>query len=152
MIRAYILESLYEWSKKPYQRFLKQSTPWAVSVKDLLSYPETSLGFHLACFLLKHHFEIQPKLENHDVFHVLTQTGTTVPEEISMQYYLLGNGKRSLYLFSVVAIGTLLYPDELARFYRAFRKGGAAMPFHHLDFSKLLTQPISRIQAAFLIQ
>ncbi|MEM7382351.1 MAG: hypothetical protein AAF361_14305 [Bacteroidota bacterium] len=100
---------------------------------------------------MQHSFDIQPKLENHDVFHVLTQTGTSVPEEISMQYYLLGNGKRSLYLFTVICLGTLLYPDELPRFFRAFKRGRAALAFHHLDFSKLLEQPISRIQKAFSI-
>lgn len=150
-MRAIILESLYEWSKKPYQRYLKRKDPWPVSVRELLHYPQTSLGFHLACFLMQHSFDIQPKLENHDVFHVLTETGISVPEEISMQYYLLGNGKRSLYLFTVITLGTLLYPDELIRFFRAFKRGRAALAFYHLDFSKLLEQPISRIQKAFSI-
>lgn len=150
-MRAIILESLYEWSKKPYQRFLKRNAPWPVSVRELLRYPESSLGFHLACFLMQHSFEIQPKLENHDVFHVLTGTGISVPEEISMQYYLFGNGKRSLYLFTVICLGSLLYPDKTAIFYRAFRRGRAALPFHHLDFSRLLEQPINRIQKAFSI-
>ncbi len=150
-MRAFILEGLYEWSKRPYQRFLKKNGAWEVSVQELLRYPEPSLGFHLGCFLLQHHFELQPKLENHDVFHVLTNTGTSVPEEISMQYYLLGNGKRSLYLFTVILLGTLLYPDELKRFSKAYNKGKKAQVFYHLDFSKLLEQPLKRIQIAFLI-
>ncbi|MEX0290544.1 MAG: hypothetical protein AB3N14_15675 [Flavobacteriaceae bacterium] len=150
-MRAVILEHLYEWSKRPYQKYFKKTDPWTQSAQELLQYPEGTLGFHLACFLLKHHFELQPKLESHDVFHVLTDTGISVPEEISMQYYLLGNGKRSLYLFTVIVLGTSLYPDELSRFYKAYQRGRRALPFHQLDFSRLLFQPIKRIQSAFLI-
>lgn len=150
-MRAFIVESLYEYSKKPYQKFLKKNPPWATSANELLYYPEASLGFHLACFLIKYSFELQPKMESHDVFHVLTGIGTSVPEEISMQYYLMGNGKISLYLYVVVLIGTLLYPDSYPNFVRAYRRGKSALPFYHLDFSKLLLQPIERIKFVFLI-
>ncbi len=150
-MRALLLETLYEWSKKPYQKFIKKNDPWALGIKDLMHYPSTTLGFHLACFLLKHNFEIQPKLEDHDVFHVLTETGTTVPEEISMQYYLWGNGKRSLYQYAVIILGTLLYPDYIALFTKAYRRGKKALVFHHLNFLKLLDQPIARIKNTFLI-
>ncbi|WP_394747072.1 Coq4 family protein [Spongiimicrobium salis] len=151
-MRDRLLEYLYEWSKKPYQKFLKHGQAWSISVTELLHYPHHSLGFHLGCFLIKYHFELQPKLENHDVFHVLTGTGISVPEEIGMQYYLFGNGKRSLYLFTVIFMGTLLFPDHFSRFRRAYRKGKSALKFHQIDFSKLLTQPIADLQAIFLIR
>jgi len=111
-MRALILETIYEWSKKPYQKWFKKNTAWNISTKKLMQYPQESLGFYLGCFLLKYNFEPQPRLENHDVFHVLTNIGTSVPEEVAMQYYLLGNGKRSMYLLSVIFLGTLLYPDN----------------------------------------
>ena len=101
--------------------------------------------------MLKYHFEIQPKLENHDIFHVLTGTGISVPEEISMQYYLLGNGKRSPYLFTVILVGTLLFPDHLSQFRRAYLKGKSALMFHQIDFSKLLQHPVKHLQTIFLI-
>lgn len=150
-MRALILELLYDWSKVPYQKFIKKGEPWPVGLADFMQYPNTSLAFHLAKFLLKHNFGIQPKLEDHDVFHVLTGTGTTVPEEISMQYYLWGNGKRSLYQIAVITLGTLLFPDYIKLFLSAYRRGRSALVFHHLDFLKLLGQPIKRIKSTFLI-
>lgn len=150
-MRTVILESLYELSKQPYQRYLKKNESWKITINELIRFPENSLGFHLGCFLLKHSFEMQPKLESHDVFHVLTGTGTSVPEEISMQFYLLGNGKRSLYLFIVILLGALLYPDYHHLFIRTFRRGRKALPFHHLDFSKMLNQSVLRLQQTFLI-
>lgn len=147
-----ILETLYELSKNPYQRFLKKNNPWHVSLQELLKYPNTSLGFHLACFLLKYSFELQPKLESHDVYHVLTQTGISVPEEISMQYYLLGNGKRSIYLFLVITIGTLFYLNHFKNFKHAYSQGFRSLSFHQIDFSKLLHLPIEEIRTLFSIQ
>ncbi|MDY8138571.1 hypothetical protein [Aquimarina sp. 2201CG5-10] len=150
-MRAFILETIYEWSKTPYQRWFKKNPPWEMTTKTLIQFPKDSLGFHLGCFLLKHNFSPQPKLENHDVFHVLTDTGTSVPEEISMQYYLLGNGKRSIYLFMVILLGTILYPDKLLLFKRAYQKGKVAYPFHQLDYQKLLHKSIETIRTTFLI-
>lgn len=151
-MRALLLETFYEWSKAPYQRWFKKEHPWDISVKQLVTYPKESLGFHLGSFLLQHDFTPQPKLENHDVFHVLTQIGITVPEEIAMQYYLLGNGKRSAYLYMVIFIGTLLYPDKLMFFIKAYQKGSTALTFYQLDFKKLLTQSVSTIRTTFLIK
>lgn len=150
-MRAIILETLYELSKEPYRKYISRNEAWDIPIPELLKYPQSSLGFHLATFLLKHSFEVQPKLENHDVFHVLTGTGISVPEEIYMQFYLLGNGKRSTYLFMVVLLGILIYPDYLKHFRRAFIRGRRALRFHYLDFSKMLNQPIQHIQNTFLI-
>lgn len=150
-MRAIFLEKLYEWSLIPYQAF-KRNKPWALEIEDLLQYPQASLGYQMGRFLLRHNFDLQEKLENHDVFHVLTNTGITVPEEISMQFYLLGNGKRSIYLFSVIFLGALLYPDKLPMFVTKYRRGKGSLPFYQLDFLKLLDQPIARIKDTFLIQ
>ena len=151
-MKAKLLETLYELSKKPYRRFFKTNEPWRVSVQELLKLPNTSLGFHLACFLLKHSFELQPKLESHDVYHVLTQTGISVPEEISMQYYLFGNGKRSIYLYLVITIGTLFYLNQFKNFRHAYSKGCRSLSFHQIDFSKLVHLPIEEIRILFSIQ
>ncbi len=57
-----LIERLYEVSKKPYQKFFKKNKPWAIGKSDLLQHKSGTLGFHLGCFLIKYHFEIQPKL------------------------------------------------------------------------------------------
>ncbi len=146
-----IIEKMYEISKKPYQKFFKNNEPWAIGKNELLQHKQETLGFHLGCFLIKYHFEIQPKLEDHDVIHVLTNTGVSVPEEIGMQYYLFGNGKRSLYLYLVIATGTCFYPTRLQYFFKQYQKGKMANQFHNLDFSKMLHIPISTLKTAFNI-
>jgi len=150
-MRALVLKKLYEWSLVPCQ-VLKRNTAWNIGIGELLDYQKDSLGYSLGCFLSINNFDLQKKLESHDVFHVLTDTGISVPDEISMQFYLFGNGKRSIYLYSVVFLGVLIYPDYLKFFHRAYGRGKSALPFHQLDFQKLLNQPIDRIKSTFLIQ
>ena len=151
-MRDKILELLYYWSMKPYQKWFKNQQPWTVTKKSLLQLPFNSLGHRLGLFLLINDFELEAKLENHDVFHVLTATGVSVPEEISMQFYLLGNGKRSLYLFLVITTGLILYPEYWSKFLNSYKKGKRALPFYHLNFFELLNTPLSYLQCRYQIE
>ena len=150
-MKDYIIEKMYEWSRKPYQKYFKKSIPWKIDKDELLQYPVDSLGFSLGNFLDKNHFDIQPKLEDHDIIHVLTNTGISVADEIGMQYYLLGNGKRSLYLFMVILSGTPFYLRHINYFFQQYKRGKQALPFHYLDFSKMLLIPVQSIQKTFKI-
>lgn len=152
-IRAQIIESIYRNIKKPYQQlFRKNKEAWPITISDLLQYPDGSLGATLGIFLTKNHFELQPSLEEHDVYHILTKTGTTVKDEINMQFYLLGNGKRSLFSLIVIATGLLFYPLEWGNFMKLYKKGRNALQFYHLDFYRMLALPISDIQQTFNIR
>lgn len=150
-MRDQFIEKLYECSKKPYRKYFKKNKPWDIDKTQLLNYPEGSLGLGLGKFLFSNHFDIQEKLEDHDIVHVLTHTGVSVAEEIGMQYYLFGNGKRSLYLFMVILSGTLFYPKQINYFIQQYKRGKHALPFHYLDFSKMLFLPIQSIQKTFNI-
>jgi ubiquinone biosynthesis protein Coq4 len=125
--------------------------PWKIDRDALLQYPKNSLGFELGHFLDRNHFDIQPKLEDHDIIHVLTNTGISVADEIGMQYYLLGNGKRSLYLFMVILSGTPFYLRHTNYFFQQYKRGKQALPFHYLDFSKMLLISVQSIQETFKI-
>ena len=145
-LRYLLLERLYEFSKLPYRVLFKKKVAWGISVKELLRFEQHTLGYHLGCFLLKHHFTPEPQLEDHDIYHVLTHSGISVPEEIAMQFYLFGNGKRSLYLFIVLTIGTILFIDEFQRFKEAYTQGRKAHCFYKLNFLKLLDHPLRDLQ------
>lgn len=151
-MRDLLIEKMYEITKKPYQKFFKKGVAWNVTPKELIAYKEGSLGFHLGCFLLKYNFDMQPKLEDHDVIHVLTNTQVAVPDEIAMQYFLLGNGKKSAYLFMVICIGTIFYPTHFKHFIHTYNRGKKAHQFHDLDFYKMLNIPVITIRSTFNIK
>ena len=151
-MRDLFIEKMYELSKKPYQIFFKKGKAWEIEINQLIQLPNDSLGFHLGCFLLKYNFEIQPKLEDHDIIHVLTNTGISVVDEIGMQYYLYGNGKRSLYLIMVIVSGTLFYPTRFSYFKQQYKRGKTAHEFYGLDFLNMLSFSLTHIQQTFNIQ
>ena len=151
-LRYLLLERLYEWSKIPYRLLFKKEAAWGISLKELLEYSPETLGYHLGCFLLTHHFTSEPQLEDHDVFHVLTATSIAVPDEIAMQWLLFGNGKRSLYLFIALTVGTTLFIDHFKSFIKAFKRGKKANRFYNLNYLNLLTQPLTDLQHTLKIK
>lgn len=130
----------------------KKNVAWNLSIEDYLNNSENSLGYHLGVFLVNSNFSIQPQLEEHDVYHVLTNTGTSVIDEIDMQFYLLGNGKRTPFVFIVILTGIFFHTNHMKQFINQYKKGKQAHQFYDLDFSKMLAIPIQNIQTAFNIQ
>lgn len=121
-------------------------------IADLINYPEESLGFALAEFLQKHHFGKDPVLENRDIFQVLTNTGMSARAQIGLQFYLIGNGKKSITTICAAVLGSMFYLHSLTFFFKQYKKGKKALLFHHLEFTKMLSQPLSKIRETFLIQ
>lgn len=151
MKRERIIENLFNYTNEMYRNWKKRE-PWGVSVKKLLCYPENSIGKKLGEFLYINGFELLDKSETHDVFHVLTGYNTTVPDEIKMQFYLFGNGKKSLYMAAVLLSGIVFYPDLYHEFKKAYRRGQSAIPFHHLSYLPRLNKSLSLHQKQFNIQ
>ncbi len=130
---------LYDWSQVVYAKVFKRNKEaWGISKSELLLFPEGTLGKALGEFYQTKGFDVMPKLENHDVFHILTKTGTEIQDEIAMQYLLFGNGKRSLYMFSMMGIGTVLYPEFIQYYLKTYQKGKTLSRFHDTEFKYLL--------------
>lgn len=138
-MRRTFLTWLYKVSQESYTAlFKKSSQPWGITRGELLNYPPETLGYALGEFLERHGFELIPKVERHDVYHILTGLGISVEEEIAMQYLCLGNGKKSLYLIGAIMIGTIIMPEHWRLYLRSYQKGTATKPFYHLAYENLL--------------
>lgn len=145
--RKNLVAWLFEVSQKFYiTHFKKKKTPWGITKKELLQLPDASFGFHLGTFLDINGFELIPKVERHDAYHVLTGYGTNEQDEIALQYLCFGNGKRSMYGYGVVFIGTMLLPEYLPYYLDSYTVGKKANHFHDFDYSKLLHVPIKELQ------
>lgn len=150
-IRLKFMLWLYGWSQDLYTNLFKRNqNAWGISKSELSLFPEETLGRALGEFYQINGFDVMPKLENHDIFHVITQTGTEIQDEIAMQYLLLGNGKRSLYMFSMILIGTLLYPEFLGYYQAHFKKGKRMNSFHQVEFKDYLDSHLQSVKAKFM--
>jgi ubiquinone biosynthesis protein Coq4 len=137
--RKKIINWLFEKSQVIYtNNFKKHKIPWNLTVKQLCEYPKATFGYKLGHFLNENGFDLLPKVERHDAYHVLTGFGTHVEDEIALQYLCYGNGKRSKYLFGVICLGTILLPEYFKYYKKAYKLGKQSNSFHHFDFKLLL--------------
>ncbi len=149
-VRLKFMLALYTHSTRVYAGVFKANKQaWGISKEDFLSFPQGSLGYGLGCFYQEKGFDVMPKLENHDVFHLITATGTHIQDEIAMQFLLLGNGKISLYLLAMLLIGGLLFPEYAGYYWRSFQKGKRMWTFHQLEFKDCLNYPLADLQRTF---
>jgi len=139
---------LFEKSKTPYANYFKSNTAWDLNRTDLLSFPTYTLGHALGLFLSTNDYDLIPKLEKHDAYHVITDYGTSVREEVALQYFFLGNKKRSLYLYAVIIIGALLLPENITYYYQSYLHGKNSTPFHQWNIGALLYKPLTAIKDA----
>lgn len=142
--RHWLLTTLFAVSQGPWA-WLKRREPWDVTPLQLAQMPPGSLGHALGLYLMDLGFELMPKLESHDVFHLLTGVRTDVPGEIELQFVLFGNGKRSLYLLGVLGMGLVLFPEYGVRWREAAARGASLEPFFAVDYRAQLSEPLERV-------
>jgi ubiquinone biosynthesis protein Coq4 len=139
-LREKLIEFLFNASLRPYQWLRRNRPSWYMPKAKLLAMPENTLGRDVGEFLQTHDFEVIDKCESHDVYHVLLEYPTDVPNEIKMQYFLLGNGRRSWYTFMTVAMGALLLPEHLIDFCKNYIKGHKAFSIKKWNLRALLSE------------
>nr|WP_314498378.1 Coq4 family protein [uncultured Chryseobacterium sp.] len=146
-LRVRFIIFMYENSQKQYRKyFKKKKRQWQFNEKQLLSFDQDSLGRTLGEFYHTHGFRMIPKMENHDVYHLITGLGTNIQDEIAMQYLLFGNGKRSAYLLGVLTLGTIVFPEYYKTYLNSYRKGKDMKAFHYWDFEELLWQNFDHLR------
>lgn len=146
-IRVRFLLFVYDKTQKLYRKyFKKKKREWQFNEKQLLEFKEDSLGRRLGEFYMRHGFTMIPKMENHDVHHLLTGCGTNFEDEIAMQYLLLGNGKINAHLLAAIFLGTIILPEYFKMYINAYKKGQNMRPFYHWDFENLLWQNFDHLK------
>ena len=145
-VRELFVGASFDLTSRIYVKF-KRTQAWGISRKEFLQYPENTLGFHLGCFLLKHNYEPQPRCENHDIFHVLTGYQTDTAQEIALQFFLYGNGKRSPFLLLAMFAGYLLYPDHHQNFKKARIHGKQTSRLFDLEYKSYLSISLTDLKS-----
>lgn len=123
-----------------------------ISLSELFTYPQESLGFKLASFLYDNSIEANPIPEKEDIYRLLLINKPSDKEDIAMHYYLFGNGDNSLKTIFIVGTGALLFPHCIKYFYKKYRYGRSAFRFYDVDHFRLLHLPLNQIKDAFRIR
>ena len=146
--RSRLFITLVEQTKYTYIQWTnKKRNSWAITMADLVTYPKGTLGKDLANFLIQEKFDLIAGLESHDVYHVLLEYGTAVEAEAEMQFFLLGNGKRSLYAIGTSLVAFLMMPDQWLAFWKAYDRGRHSTKVHLWNFQFLLKEETAQLHA-----
>ncbi|MFY7815407.1 MAG: Coq4 family protein [Chryseobacterium taeanense] len=146
-IRVQFLLFVYDKTQKLYRKyFKKKKRQWQFTEKQLLEFQEDSLGRKLGEFYKKHGFSMIPKMENHDVHHLITGCGTNFEDEIAMQFLLLGNGKLNAHLLAAIVLGSIILPEYYKIYIKAYKKGQSMRPFYEWNFEALLWQNFEHLK------
>ena len=147
-LRATILFHLYKISVNIYRNvFKKNKKAWTYSLQDLGKFENGTLGKTMYNFITTNGFKLEPKIESHDAYHVLLGFETTVPEEVAMQFFLVANGKNSLYAIGTAILGFLALPEYWENYLEAFYHGRKACSFANWKFEHLLNEDLSTLKS-----
>ena len=128
-LRKQFIIWLFEHSQRIYTSLFKNHESWNLTKKDLLKLPKPTFGRHLGEFLDTNNFELIPKVERHDCYHVLCNYSTKVEDEIALQCLCFGNGKRSPYLYGAIILGVAIYQITIRITTNLIKQANQQMPF-----------------------
>jgi len=124
--------------------------PWPEDVTSLAAYPENSLGKDLSRFLAQNEFELMPRAEFHDVYHVLFEYGTSMREETAIQFVVIGNGRWSLPNLISSAVALVFYPEHWSFYKESYVRGKLTRRFYDVDFQEYLSNDTTSLRKKFM--
>jgi hypothetical protein len=133
------------------RREFDRTTP-KPTAKQLITYPQGSVGQLLGYYLLNANYGQNVFAENEDVLYLLTTEEQSIKEDLGMHFYLFGNGCNSLRTWVTMLIAITLCPIYLPYFYKKYTQGKKALRFYDIDHLGLLYQPVDKVKEAFMIR
>lgn len=122
---------------------------WNLSTSQLLGFPEGSVGRSLGELLQSHQLEPLAGAEFHDVQHVLLNYSISFTDEVALQFFLHGNGKRSIASVSTMVGAWCILPHQWSYLRAAYRRGRACRDVSSINLRSLL--PLDLNQARMLL-
>jgi len=146
-IRSFLLGKVALPSVLLYRDIFKQhKTAWGENKETLKRHPKDSIGRELSHFLYQNEIDLEPRMENHDYFHVVLGYGTTLPEEAALHFFLIGNGKQSHYPFIAAFVGFLFFPEYYDLYIDAYHRGRCTRPFVNWSSWKFLSSDLEQFR------
>jgi hypothetical protein len=121
---------------------------WNLSSTELLKFSEGSLGKALGEFLKKQQVELLVGAEYHDIHHVLFDYSVSFKDEIALQFFLHGNGKKSIASISTRIGAWCLLPTEWKYLKASYDRGRRCKDISVLNFKSMLHQDLTQIKTS----
>jgi hypothetical protein len=118
----------------PYFKLTRKPRNFPYSMQQLQSMREGSVGASLLKFLKQNNLDLLPYYEKHDIKHVVLGYDATEEGEVSLQCFMLANGRRTLPVILCVLYGWLTMPEYYSYFREAWRRGRSVPPINDYDW------------------
>lgn len=121
---------------------------WNLSTAELLKYSEGSLGKTLGEFLKQHGVELLTGAEYHDIHHILFDYSISFKDEVALQFFLHGNGKKSIASVSTRIGAWCLLPTEWKYLKASYERGKKCKDVSKLNFKNMLHDNFLQVKAS----
>ena len=129
----------------PAMRLFQQKRTFPYTLTELGAMPSTSTGATLYRFLEENKFQLLPNYESHDIKHAVLGYGGSEENEASLQYFMLGNGLRSLPVVTTILVTFFLMPEYHKSFKKAYNRGKQTAPLRGTDWFGLMPKPYNEV-------
>ncbi len=119
---------------------------WNISTAELLTFPDNSLGKVLGEFLAKDGLEPLAGAEYHDAQHVLLDYSVSFKDEVALQFFLHGNGKKSIASVSTMIGAWCILPTQWKYLRTAYEKGKQSNDISALNLKAMLSRDLEQIK------
>jgi ubiquinone biosynthesis protein Coq4 len=130
----------------PYFRLVRKGYDFPYSIKDLQHFKEGTVGRALYSFFFNNDLELLPHYEKHDVKHVVLGYPPTEEGEVSLQCFMLANGRITAPVIFSVLLGIVIMPESWFKFRKAWKRGRATPCLNKLNWFNLIPQPLSEVR------
>ena len=120
---------------------------WNITRAQLLQYPENSLGKSLGEFLKEQKVELLAGAEYHDIHHVLFDYSISFKDEVALQFFLHGNGNKSIASISTRISAWCLLPTEWKYLKASYKRGKTCKNISSINFKAMLHQDLNQVKA-----
>jgi ubiquinone biosynthesis protein Coq4 len=137
-IRSAVLVLLTHKIALPLLKIFRRPNIFSYDMKELMNFPEGSLGKDLFLFLEKRNLPLLKHYARHDLKHVLLSYDTTDEGEVCLQSFMLGNGRVSFPVLATVGYGFITMPEHWKKMKQAFQEGKHCTSFHNWKWNELM--------------
>ena len=145
-IRSKLLVLLTHTIALPILKIIRKKKVFPYSMEKLSALPYETVGNELWQILNEQNLRLLPYYEKHDIKHVVLQYPFTDEGEVSLQFFMLGNGRISFPVLSTVIYGVITMPEYYASFKKAYRRGKQIPTLDQLDWFSIIEIPLIQVQ------
>lgn len=125
---------------------------WNLSASELLKFPQGSVGKAVGEFLKEHGVELLTGAEYHDIQHVLFNYSISFKDEVALQFFLHGNGNKSIASISTCIGAWCLLPTEWKYLKSSYERGKQCRDISKLDLRSILKENFEEVKSSLFAE